>query len=62
MDEYTKNIKDRLDRVSEELERMVKDMAEVRAFLRLLNSSEESIPDVALDMFDELCDKHIPNG
>lgn len=62
MDEYTKNIKDRLDRVSEELERMVKDMAEVRAFLRLLNSSEESIPDAALDMFDELCDKHIPNG
>lgn len=62
MDEYTKNIKDRLDRMAIELERMVRDMAEVRAFLRVLNSSEEALPDAALDMFDELCDKHIPNG
>ena len=46
-----------------EYDKMVKDMAEVRAFLRLLNSSEENVlTDEAHAKFDELCDKHIPNG
>jgi hypothetical protein len=63
MEEYTKNIKYRLDGMTEKLEGMVVAMAEVRAFLRLLNSSEENVlTDEAHAKFVELCDKHIPNG
>ena len=53
----------RLEQFEIEFEKMVKDMAEVRAFLRLLNSSEENVlTDEAHAKFVELCDKLLPNG
>lgn len=51
-----------IEQYQAELTRLERNEKEFRSFLRVLNSSEEALPDAALDMFDELCDKHIPNG
>ncbi len=56
------NIKSQRDGALDKLESMRNDMAKVRSFLRLLNSSEGSVPDEAHAKFVELCDKLIPNG
>ncbi len=57
------NIKSQRDGALDRLESMRNDMAKVRSFLRLLNSSEDNVlTDEAHAKFVELCDKLIPNG
>lgn len=51
------------DGAIDRMESMMNDMAKVRSFLRLLDSSEENVlTDEVHAKFVELCDKLLPNG
>lgn len=56
-------IKSQRDDAVDRIKSMSNDMAEVRSFLRLINSSEENVlTDEAHAKFVELYDKVLPNG